>query len=945
MAAPRQEIEILREGIELQNPYNNTVFIQNLYKNRGLFETREGFGTLEEFNAPLNALNINSPQSPIDTTGTTYGLQKHLGSFSFVTEFGSKQIISVFLAFGYTAALKETTPLTGSKVEDEDLGDVVQYYCVNIYDYETDNSWQEVLYQHTAEQDQELQSTAFYHGYYETSNNLANWAQIDLAKDSTFFFKQYLGKIYFGSETGLWVYNPAQYLGNRQKNINNVNTKNELNDDLTNSYSETSLITPVTFKNGLFAEQNAFTYIQDSELSSFAAIEALEGRLIYASGKTIYFSDVGVPNAIIGDNSFTFHEMIGDITAIAVINSNIMVWSENQTWYYQPSNGVLLSSGRSVLVHDDIGCLGPQAVLFRQNRVHWVDRNGVYVSGTGLSSDEISLPIKRFFQSETVNPLIHYFVENGFIGLDDDRPDFVYDFSENLEKCHLSYDEQHEQLIFVVPQLNIAWIYKNGWYLWSFTSNIANDSGGNPVVGATTNCSEPWVTSVEDNVFVVGGLINFGEVVRKYNGSESADVVAPKYNSFRLFEWGRGGAQDGSTRDFNEGRRKVGFYRKLFEDAGGLTNPFRLFFDPCFKFGGKLTDDASNPTYYKESDEIWVLPIKLTPPSALTSKVSKYKVSFSFDDSRWQPIDDASSTGRDILFMVPTERGSTYTGYSPGAGIIGSQVALSTGAPTIVIEYDHSLATGSSYNTLFLSENNKNEMIYIPFRKINRTTNSQPATNIVTRMEDFEVEFDDGAGGVTTDDAVSVYDWQPGWYPLEDETTRTSGVDWVYKSDQIGMEESNQIKARGSYSVLSSRGEGQKIRLWNYGIFNSVAGSDYKDYVSQNIDFDGAPAIREDFVEVSNKASIRNRFNDGTTLNKRLFSNGNAIYGDNTNAAEGNYYVDTPEVDTIATSDSVRGGSVNYTFFGFLQDKANKLFIRSIKVALQAVSGRRRRGR
>ena len=70
-----------------------------------------------------------------------------------------------------------------------------------------------------------------------------------------------------------------------------------------------------------------------------------------------------------------------------------------------------------------------------------------------------------------------------------------------------------------------------------------------------------------------------------------------------------------------------------------------------------------------------------------------------------------------------------------------------------------------------------------------------------------------------------------------------------------------------------------------------------------------------------------------------------ALYGSNAAPATGNFLVDTEEVDTIATSDSVRGGSVNYTFFGFLQDKAQKLIIKNIKIAINKVAGRRRTGR
>ena len=79
-------------------------------------------------------------------------------------------------------------------------------------------------------------------------------------------------------------------------------------------------------------------------------------------------------------------------------------------------------------------------------------------------------------------------------------------------------------------------------------------------------------------------------------------------------------------------------------------------------------------------------------------------------------------------------------------------------------------------------------------------------------------------------------------------------------------------------------------------------------------------------------------------MRDRLFGT-NLRYGDTTNAATGNYLIDVEECDTLAVSDSVKGGQVNYTIFGFMFDTAQRLLVQSVKVVIQAVSGRRRKGR
>jgi hypothetical protein len=57
------------------------------------------------------------------------------------------------------------------------------------------------------------------------------------------------------------------------------------------------------------------------------------------------------------------------------------------------------------------------------------------------------------------------------------------------------------------------------------------------------------------------------------------------------------------------------------------------------------------------------------------------------------------------------------------------------------------------------------------------------------------------------------------------------------------------------------------------------------------------------------------------------------------------YLIDDQELDTIATSDSVKGESISYMFFGFMRDVAMGLKIPSLKAIVEAVGGRRRRGR
>lgn len=919
MAATRNEIDIVVDGTVLKDPIADQSFIQNLFKNRGLWESRDGMGTLLEFNGDLNA-RYNSGAS-VDTG--TFGLEEHLGSFYFNTK--TEQIISVFYGSGWDG-------LTPSGNTDN-----VKHYYIHIYDITTNNRWTEILYTHTSQENVEDQLTGFYQGYYESRGNVINFKDVVLATKTRFFFAEYLGKLYFGSkDAGVWVYNPALFIKTRTKLINNINNRNELADSLTNHYSEGSMITPLAFKDGLV---DAYTYVQTSDINNIVDIDANDGRLIFAAGKSLYFSDVGVPNAIVGNNVFTFHELQTNITAIKSFNELILVWSADQMFVYQPSQGFLLSGGRAVEVNNEVGCLGPNAVLFRQNRVWWVDVNGVYSTGTGFSTEEISAPIKLFFTDSTTNPFIHYFTNAGFIGTNDNRPEFVLSADNNLDDVHLAFDQKYEQLFVVFPKLNLAWVYKEGgWYIWSFSS-IAE---ANSTVSAISSVDYPFIVCSNEKTFAVGGKLT-NDVYYTPNSDGSGESLIGKQFSWRLFELGRGGALDGSTNDFNEGKRGTGYYNTTTEGTGA---DYTIYYDPIQSWGNKLSADATQSTVYGEEDDLCVLPIWITPAGDTFNKITSFTIEFQYDSTRFEPIDWVGSPSlRDLVFVLPTERAIQYLGFSPGNAAAGpppSGVSKPlTG--TVRIQFNAALAA-SSWGWMNLNPLNKNAVIWIPFKKIRRDSGDLDTTNIITDLG-ANFTYTDGLGGSGNSTNITHRKWNPGWTHLRDDVEIANGVDWVYKSSQLGMEGQTQIKARGSYSLVASRGVGDKIKNWSIGVWNSIAGSDYKDYVTQTLDVTDTPKNREALVTIFNKNDIRTRFKPLTDLLYRLFG-GSATYGSNVDPNEpGNYLVDTEEADTIATSDSVRGESVNYTFFGFLLNKANKVRIKSIKIPFIPVAGRRRRGR
>lgn len=193
---------------------------------------------------------------------------------------------------------------------------------------------------------------------------------------------------------------------------------------------------------------------------------------------------------------------------------------------------------------------------------------------------------------------------------------------------------------------------------------------------------------------------------------------------------------------------------------------------------------------------------------------------------------------------------------------------------------------------------------------------------------------------------------------------------------------------------------------WPYGLYNTLLASDWKDWSSQVIDIEddlvrildkqtirtrirststvlidrvfgsarygnemalvalvaGAPStittapdhglLINDIVAISGSAFAA--LNGTHTVTATPAINQFQIALDSTGAPAGPggtvvlnnaYLIDDQELDTIATSDSVRGESVSYMFFGFMRDIAMGLKIPSLKAVIESVGSRRRRGR
>ena len=957
MASPKQEIEVIDQKTLLTNPANLTALKQNLYWHNGMLAVREGFGVLSEFNSSLQAweLTTNGTTSTRYNQNTNLGLQECLGNFFYRTDFGHEQIISVFKSEGIISSNVEQpqTALTAQSFRSTE--NYVTYYSVFIHDLTNNTSVEKILYTHTSEKPKPTSSidsseATWYHGYYETrQSEYGPFESPKVAGDERFWFCQYShpvfgDQIYFGSkDTDAYVYNPSIFYHNRPKAIQVVPTPDELNDWESGMYSEDATLVPVALKNGIF--KDGFAYIQADDMPNFVDATVLNGVVIYASGKSLYFSDVGDPNAIIGDNVINVVAET-DIVAIEGFNNFIIVWTDHEMFVYQPSwSASLLSAGSITEIATNVGCLHALTVTKTDLGVFWADKNNFYRTGNGYNIDKIGEPINAFFTQEFPSPFINYFQENGGANPSGgNTPDFVMTLKGNTKGIHTYYNEKYKSIFFVVPELNIAWVFNNNdWMMWNWNSLYQ----ANSKVGMTSNLKKQHLVGSTDRIFGIGGKTQV-QVKQPYiDPSDSALKYINSYtnNSFCLTEWGRGGALDRSSAGFLEDNRTIGegYTRALIDD---LDEEFvDIWYDRAFpkRSGWSHTDKQVSIT---PDEKVYAVPVRFTiPPQAGSNAfwvVPKFRIKFKFDSGNWEPLRSPAGNAN-CLVLSPPERSANSAQILGGCGVGSNLYELDfIGVPA-----------NSTWGGIAVNGGQKTTLAYVLMKQkgdatANTNTIVLPGTTTVTLIETTIP-----GGGTNNPGIRNEYIWTRG-AKLDHSPVLHYPVDWFFKTGQVGLDGPELLKTRGLYIEAVSHGPGDTAKMtetisdgnWIYGLLNAHAGTDYKDYVSQLVDFTGTGGSTVANIQnLKDKVSIRQRvWTSAAGLEHRTF-NTTLTWGDTTNNATGNFLVDTEELDTLAMSTGVKGHKVNYTVFGFIFDNAQRLYLQSIKMTLQRVAGRRRIGR
>ena len=447
MAVRGQEVEVLGPGIESDSEVKGSFALNMLWRRNG-WEVRKGFGQVAEMDTTLGAIDPNQ-------SSRKWGYRNHLGSYLMKTDFGHDQVISVFSTDAYTGSTRGS----GTTASFENALQVSQFlnvYMVSIYDLTTDDWWEEAVYAHTASFSQADDSYAEmprWKGHYQTAWDMggapgsttaiggggpvAEGNKVGLSShqrwllsehdEDTCFFAEINDQLFFGNQDmGLMLYSPAIFRGWRKgpnaisRRGRSAQVDSSFDRRWKPPYSESSLVRQAVASNGAFT--SAYLYLNKTEFPKPDGAAVLMSRLVLFQGKSLYFSDVGRPTSVVAENVL-FVPSEKNITAIEEHLGNLLIWTEDETWLFRPSNEFVITTGRLTKLADGLGCLSPGAIAKAQGAVFWMDKRGSYTMGGNLSIQKTSEPIEPFFTGSMPNPITSYYTANGHATAAGAQPD------------------------------------------------------------------------------------------------------------------------------------------------------------------------------------------------------------------------------------------------------------------------------------------------------------------------------------------------------------------------------------------------------------------------------------------------------------------------------------------------------------------------------------------
>ena len=444
-------------------------FVLNMSYRVNRLEVRGGFGTLAQFGTTLNAGR--------DATLPAYGYGPPLAATLQVTNFGHVQILSVHQLQGFTGTL-------GGQY-------LTNLFALSVYDVTTGRRSEHVFRQQT-QWTSNLPAAAL------PSAGQPQWLERNPLSVPCFTQLSDLQYVCIPQQ-GVWFYRPIDVYAVDQR-LQTVPGALQNGDS---AWVET--LVPV---DGVFAGAGV-VYFNAATFPPPQCLCAFQNRMVYASGRKLFFSDADRPDNIAANSFFAIPTEM-PITAIASVKGVILAFTENETWLYQPSNPTqtgLISGGVVYNLSRSRGCLSPQSFTLMGDTVVFMDRRGIYTTDGGTAITKISESIDTWFTlpEQIQNPLTNYLTQLGGSPATGAQPRAFIDFQDQLWRSTFTWDPLNQFLYVTFDDLTLCFSPDFGWSVWLYETTAVPLVGGVPKVGLQQRIVNPIILCNNGDTYMIGG--------------------------------------------------------------------------------------------------------------------------------------------------------------------------------------------------------------------------------------------------------------------------------------------------------------------------------------------------------------------------------------------------------------------------------------------------------
>lgn len=944
--ANTETIDIQPVGISYEEPERGA-FIKNCYRlPPNTWQVREGFGRVYSYNTSYNEISKDGFITPLN-----YGYVKHLGSCSFTTSFGNRQILSLHIAVvsslnrdGADNATQQENVVNPNKKDV--VSEVSHQYVVSIYDITTNRHYEQIITGLTSEIDEAVpmeQQTGFYDRDLSFSSNTKVFPVNPDAEES-FYWAELNSPtagdvIYFGTPLlGLYAYRPIVFdappdtqvettlLGAYHYTLGGMMGRN--------GWSETPFIEKASAGEGIL--QGGFTYLNQTEFPVPTDITAINNRLALAYGRNVYFTDEFVGAAVISDNILEI-PTDKEITAISEINGVLLIFTPTETYLYQPSVGTQIqTAGRLIKMNSNWGCLNSRSLIKAEDLLYWCDENSFYVSD-GTKIEDIGDPIRPIFRRfmETPQTTYNRSTPNGWANPDElvDSPKIKYDWIRK-QNLHFTKNPLNKLVMCVLPEQKVAFAIDNNkmMTLWSFEATnrvetildgeeahyIKNFSALADDFAIVDNDNDLFIIDLESKTYEVGALPQ----------DNPHNIIARPVN---VYQWKVGGALDFDQTHREDKKVYSHSLRVLQNEADEKTFAFAIG-KPVQVYDGIQSDNGTRfgQNTANTTNGAWFLvPFGVSVQQDL---IGTMNIDLTYDNTRWF-VPTFPDGGIDYLDLIwHPNRLQTTLNFGWTAPAVGNRI-YEPAAGNIVIEFNGATAPtffGNNLNVL----NQFQVLFWLPMCLKTPTTSS---LGMGWGVNNATIN---GANAVVLATEIAGVE-------RDSEHTTPYPVEWVLQPLPVTGDKGEQVKARGGFLSIFSHGPYTSTGVANNdrGLVNVQVSSNYNNYQGQIVDFTQTPPAIQDIDDVRD-ISAGSFTNSAGQLQPKVFNNPQATYADLTNSPTGGtVLVDGEEYYEGSFSTSTKGTSFFITLYGYAADIANRVLIKNISAAYRVVSQNRRRWR